>query len=405
VLNIEKHLTGALRWLFLLVGGAILTLPGLIAVGGSVAAYWRPHLSQRTVATVQEAPTPLAPSAGNVWSADFQASVERWAGAAIGFRNQFIRLHSRVNWELFAVPPKAVELVVVGRSQQLYEAHYVDEYCTGRTQRAFDLPPGERIEWLTTTIAAIRDEFVRRNKPFAVLISPTKPAVYPEDLPPQRCATGEASGRLYHRVLPLLQQRGIPVIDGATATRALKAQGETPVFNRYGTHWNLLGAYPAARDLLITLARLAGLPPPTLEITSVRLSRDPIAGSNDLALMMGLETRLIDPQTPHPQFAVRNGGPMKGWQVAFVGGSFVNQPFHIYQNTGVFTRMVHYWATIGVLIEYSERGVERSVVRNQFDWRRALNSDAVVLELNEVLAEPQMDRAIAAMFEALRDKR
>ena len=76
MLRLEKRLTGALRWLFLFIGGAILTLPGLIAVGGSIAAYWRPHLSQLTVATVQEAPAPLAPTPGNIWAADFQTSVE-----------------------------------------------------------------------------------------------------------------------------------------------------------------------------------------------------------------------------------------------------------------------------------------------------------------------------------------
>ena len=403
--RIENFMTGAAKWLFLIAGGAILALPGVIAVGGAIVCYWLPHLTQRTVATVQEAPAPVAPSPHNLLTASFQASVERWAGAAIGFRNQFIRVHSRINWDLFGVPPKAVELVVVGRNQQLYEAHYVDEYCTGATQRTFDLPPAQRIEWLTATVTAIRDEFARRNKPFAVLVSPTKPAVYPEDLPAARCKAGEAPGRLYHRVLPLLQQRGVPLVDGAALTRAMKTQSETPVFNRYGTHWNLLGAYPASRDLLAALARLAKLPPPALEITSVKLSGMPIASSNDLALMMGLETRLIDPQTPHPEFAIRNGEPVKAWQVAFVGGSFIKQPFHIYQTTDAFARMIHYWATIDALIAYSERGVERSFLRGPFDWLRILSSDAVVLELNEVLAEPKLDRAIASMLDALRAQR
>ena len=402
--RLERYWTGAARWLFLIVGGAILAVPGLIAVGGSIAGFWLPHLSQHTVATVQEAPAPLAPSPHNLLDASFQASVERWAGAAIGLRNQFIRIHNRINWDLFKVPPKAVELVVIGRNQQLYEAHYVDEYCTGQTQRVFDLPPERRIEWLVESIAAIRDEFARRNKPFALLITPTKPAVYPEDLPAQRCK-GEAPGRLYHRVLPLLQQRAVPLVDGAVSTRVLKTQSETPVFNRYGTHWNLLGAYPASRDLLVELARQAKAPPPALEIASVTLSGNPIASSNDLALMMGLETRLIDPQTPHPQFAVRNGASVQEWNVAFVGGSFVNQPFHIYQTAGAFARMIHYWATIDAVIAYSERGLDRSFVRGAFDWPRIFDADAVVLELNEVLAEPKLDRAIAAMLEALREKR
>ena len=402
--EITKNLTDTARWLFLIVGGAILAVPGLIAVGGAIAGYWMPHLTRSTVATVQEAPAPVTPSPANLLSASFQTSVERWAGAAVGFRNQFIRIHSRINWDLFKVPPKAVELVVVGRNQQLYEAHYVDEYCTGATQRAFDLPADRRVEWLVNNVTAIRDEFARRNKPFAVLISPTKPAVYPEDLPPQRCK-GEASNRLYHRVLPLLQQRGIPLVDGAASTRAAKAQSKTPVCNRYGTHWNLLGAYPASRDLLAELARLAKLPPPALEITGMKISGEPVASSNDLALMMGLETRLIDPQTPHPQFAVRNGAALKGWNVAFVGGSFVNQPFYIYEAAGAFTRMVHYWATIDAVIAVSPQGTERTFVRGSFDWPRVFNANAIVLELNEVLAEPKLDRAIAAMLEALREKR
>ncbi len=399
-----KNLTNASRWLFLIVGGAVLAVPGLIAVGGAVVGTWMPHLTRSTVATVQEAPAPVAPSPANLLNAKFQESVERWAGAAVGFRNQFIRIHSRINWDLFKVPPRAVELVVVGRNQQLYEAHYVDEYCTGHTQRVFDFPPDQRAEWLVNSVAAIRDEFVRRNKPFAVLITPTKPAVYPEDLPAQRCK-GEAAGRLYHRVVPALQQRGIPLVDGAASTRAMKTQSETPVFNRYGTHWNLLGAYPASRDLLAELALLAKLPPPALEITGIKLSGEPVASSNDLALMMGLETRLIDPQTPHPQFAVNNGAAVKRWNVAFVGGSFVNQPFYIYEAAGAFTRMIHYWATIDAVIAYSPQGTERSFVRVAFDWPRVFNADAIVLELNEVLAEPKLDRAIAAMLEALREKR
>lgn len=177
------------------------------------------------------------------------------------------------------------------------------------------------------------------------------------------------------------------------------------MFNRYGTHWNLLGAYPASRDLLAELARLAKLPPPALEITGMKISGEPVASSNDLALMMGLETRLIDPQTPHPQFAVRNGAALKGWNVAFVGGSFVNQPFYIYEAAGAFTRMVHYWATIDAVIAVSPQGTERTFVRGSFDWPRVFNANAIVLELNEVLAEPKLDRAIAAMLEALREKR
>lgn len=402
--DLAKNLTGISRWLFVIAGGAILTIPGLIAVGSAVVGQWMPHLTRSTVATVHEAPAPVAPTPINFFNATFQESVERWAGAAVGFRNQFIRIHSRINWDLFKVPPKAVELVVVGRNQQLYEAHYVDEYCTGATQRVFDLPPEKRAEWLIDSIAAIRDEFARRDKPFAVLITPTKPAVYPEDLPAERCK-GEAANRLYHRIVPALRQRGVPLIDGAASTRALKAQSQTPVFNRFGTHWNLLGAYPASRDLLTTLGQQAKLPPPTLEITGMTLSGEPIASSNDLALMMGLETRLIDPQTPHPDFAVRDGAGVKDWNIAFVGGSFVNQPFHIYQAAGAFSRMIHYWATIDAVIEYSPQGVTRSFLRGPIDWPRVLNADAVVLELNEVLAEPKLDRAIAGMLEALRDRR
>jgi hypothetical protein len=403
VQTLEKLWTDGARWMFLIASGALLVIPGLVAVGSAIANYWAPTLTRSTVATVQEAPAPVALTPGNFLQATFQESVERWAGAAVGFRNQFIRIHSRINWDLFKVPPKAVELVVVGRDQQLYEAHYVDEYCIGATQRTFDLPPDARAEWLVASVAAIRDEFARRNKPFAVLISPTKPAVYPEDLPAQRCK-GEAPDRLYHRVVPALQQRGIPLIDGAASARALKAQSKTPVFNRYGTHWNLLGAYPASRDLLAELARLAKVSQPALEITGMTLSGVPIASSNDIALMMGLETRLIDPQTPHPVFAIRNGEAVRGWSVAFVGGSFVNQPFHIYEASRAFTRMLHYWATIDAVIAYSSQGTERSFVRGAFDWPRVFDADAIVLEMNEVLAEPKLDRAIAAMLDALKTK-
>ncbi len=223
----------------------MLAVPGLIAVGGAVVGIWMPHLTRSTVATVQEAPAPVAPSPANLLNAKFQESVERWAGAAVGFRNQFIRIHSRINWDLFKVPPKAVELVVVGRNQQLYEAHYVDEYCTGATQRAFDLPSDRRVEWLIDSVAAIRDEFVRRNKPFAVLITPTKPAVYPEDLPAQRCK-GEAPDRLYHRV------------------RAAAAAARHPAGRRRGIHPRAEGAKRNAgvqplRHALEPARRLSGV--------------------------------------------------------------------------------------------------------------------------------------------------
>ena len=415
--EIAKNLTDASRWLFLIVGGAILAVPGLIAVGGAIAGYWMPHLTQSTVATVQEAPAPVAPSPANLLNANFQQSVERWAGAAVGFRNQFIRIHSRINWDLFKVPPKAVELVVVGRNQQLYEAHYVDEHRHRRyAARSFDSAcPTGALERLVNSVAAIRDESARCcNKPVRRADHADQARGLPRGSCRRSAAQGEAAGPARSPgVLPLdCSKRGIPLVDGAprphsARRKAADAKRRCSTRHRPRTGTCSAPTRPRRDPLAEPGSASARLPPPVLEIADMKLSGEPVASSDDLALDDGPADPADRPADAlHPQFAVRRRRGREGlgtWPSS--AGSFVNQPFYIYEAAGAFSRMIHYWATIDAVIAYSPRATERSFVRGAFDWPRIFNADAIVLELNEVLAEPKLDRAIAAMLEALREKR
>jgi hypothetical protein len=137
--------------------------------------------------------------------------------------------------------------VLIGERRQLYERPYVDEFCArGAT------PDMARIDAWAAAIRQSQDVLAQRGKGFIYVITPSKAARYPEDLPlsaPCAARAADMPDKIvsYRRAL---ETHGVRFVDGATLVTQKRADYPLPLFPRGGTHWNALAAGLAFQEMI-----------------------------------------------------------------------------------------------------------------------------------------------------------
>ncbi len=327
----------------------------------------------------------------------FTRDFDAWYTAKIGLRGFLVKLGNQARYLIFRQPAKSTGTqVLIGRDHWLYDWMYLLHY-----QRR----PGMRQDQaraFARDLGRIQRRLARRGVAFALVISPSKPEIYPEHLPRgmKRPAGTVPPKNAYETLLPELAAAGVRVVD-AHADFLLWHAAEPagpPLFPKTGTHWNNYGSYRCANRLLqrVDAEEHLGIDLPPL----TRVRYEPASGS-DLDLLELLNLFWFAPGglplSPLPVVAESTRPADRRLDVLIVGDSFsYNLVCGLYFNRAV--RSVEYLNYFNQGFAYRLLGEEPGGAVPRTSFKRAqfkrdaldlrelmLSKQLVVLESNEIL--------------------
>jgi hypothetical protein len=314
--------------------------------------------------------TPVVPLSWRTYlNGTFQSSYETRFDIELGFREQFVRADNEFNLRAFhqiGLNPRTS--MVIGKNDFLFERDYLDAF------NRHDEVPRSQLEAKVRRILLLQQYLESRGSTLLVVITPSKPLLYPEYLPERYIFKERQSVPTnYDKFAPLLAQYGVHFVDGQAFLQERKATVPFTFFGNTGTHWNDVAACEVSSVVIETIGQQLNRQLPSLRCkpyaSSIRQRKRDI----DILQLCNLwsEERLYQPVF-RPRAKLVPHGPAEMPTLLMVGGSFV---FYIDDYINMY-RMKHviwrYYAR-----EYN-RGV-RPLVREAIDWEQSVFSQQVVL--------------------------
>ncbi len=328
----------------------------------------------------------------SIFSGEAARQFEAYFSQKVGFRGRVVRGVNQFNFSVFGkITGNMGTPVILGDDYWLYEKEYVKHYS-----RVFGINNRSRLEFVNG-LKELQDKLEAHGIAFVLLISPSKPEIYPEHLPEkyQGRIVKEPSKRAYLMTKPELIAAGVNVFDVRELFEALKPT--TPfLFPKTGTHWSYYGSYLACRALLQELndKRDLGIAIPQLD----NLAMGPPIGT-DSDLLQILNLLWFDPSgqlQPYPKVSVEAAPMTDRLDILVVGDSFSftlidslnlcraanNIDLHYY-----FKRYYHYPSTDAPGYMMDHVGADAgSIDRESVNWQDLLlKKDLVILEMNEIM--------------------
>ncbi len=287
-----------------------------------IVGSWRQGVLHRAPGEVSPLPVPTL---ADVKTTRYQAGLANRFDEGFAGRDWVHRSTQEMYLRLFGTVQGPA---VLGRNHSaFYNTHpfrFVDEYSVDR-------PPAAALDYIVTGLRLWRESCLSRGVGFAIVITPSKAAVYPEDLPPAWQRRHDPRPRAYDHFVRLLNQEHIPYVDGHLLTMEAKAHANAPVFPLGGTHW---GQYPALLTANAVLRELAsqGQPVRPIEHTHNWIFDDPVDEEADIAEMI---QPLFPWSYPVNRLSYRPVPLEEGRRPSLdiIGGSFVgNLGLHLYRS-------------------------------------------------------------------------
>lgn len=354
------------------------------------------------LAGVEESSPLPRPSWASLKMGSWQGDAERWFAANIGFRGFFVRTDNQLGYWLFReISPKMGTGIVVGRGDVLFERAYVDVYLKRPTL------PDPEVADLVGRLKTLRDRLRDRNVHLLLVISPSKVALCPENLPPRYYRPGvDPSPPVYRHVLPLLQRQGINLVDAPAILESEKRSGTYPVFPRGGTHWSSYGAAVVCDRVGREMEELLGKKLPRVRLTNIRYSPIPEDTDKDLLdlanlwLPQLLYEELPYPRTLRPRDLMRLRDRYQP-RVLVVGSSFSYllvkylDQFHLCSKLDLY----YYFKSFQSL----PSGEHGTLDPRKLDWDKDVFShEVIILEINETILQAAGFGFVDAALQRLR---
>lgn len=180
--------------------------------------------------------------------ADFPAAFEAWFDDRFGLRRSLIRWHNLLKLRVLGVSP--IPRMIVGEDGWQFIGY--DDYVEGyRGTRPF--PPALLEAW-GRSIQFKSRWLAKHGIRYVFAVAPSKSTIYPERMPAH---LGVVSERRRHDELldHLRAHTDVATVDLRPALLAAKDRYAVPLYYPHGSHWNDLGAYVAARELVRAVRR------------------------------------------------------------------------------------------------------------------------------------------------------
>jgi hypothetical protein len=321
-------------------------------------------------------------------SGRYQAAYAQQIGTYEPYFPVAVRLRNQVEYSVFGVLPPAD--MVYGSNFELLQAGYIGNYCTRNIQQFMRVAPGwaDKILRMQTIVQG-------HGQSFLYVITPSKVALYPEDLP----AGGRCPAPLADRAglipawVKLLRQKNIQFVDTTSLLVAAKADYPFPLFPRGGIHWNQVGSAIGALGVDAGIAAQRRNDSFTPFSFTWKMSSHPTGMDADLAQLMNLFW-LPDKYANVPVVIFIQSPAPAGChkiRVVIVGGSFMESIGAVLSRLPCVKQVVEYYYWHANRLLWVD-GAMTSGIYNKIDpaqrdaeLRRA---DVVIYEENESLLFP-----------------
>ena len=311
----------AARWmqtLLVLAGMVCLMVPAAMALRAWAGRAPPPKLSG--VQTPIERPVLTAAS---VWSGAYARQFTAWFGRNDAAVPIAVAARNQAYFSVLGGSP--VPEVVVGRGLELLESGYIAEYCS-RNVAAMEAG----IEGWAVRLAAMQRWYASQHRVFVYLMTPDKPATYPDDIPagwPCHAAAADRAGMLPAWRASLVRH-GVAFVDGPAIVEAAKAHYPFPLFARGGTHWNWVAGALTTQALVREINRQR--PGSLADFTFTWQLSKPVETDVDLTDLLNLPYPRLDYTTPSVELqAEKPAGACHTPDIAAVGGSFTFHPLRL----------------------------------------------------------------------------
>lgn len=243
---------------------ALLLAPGLLWLPLRGCMDTQNH-ENRTRAALPDAGTPL-----EQWPAAF----EDWLGDNAPFRNELLTLKARADRLVGTVDSSDV---LLGRDGWLFLKDVGDSSSLSDYQGLTAYSEEEKAS-LAAQLTALQQTLAERGCRLLVLLAPAKEGVYSDKMPAAIPAVSRPT-RVQDLAAYLQANTAVPVVFPQEALRQAAARQQ--VYYKYDTHWNDIGAWLAAQQVLAALDRPSRSEWPAVSVCDGR------AAPTDLANMCG----------------------------------------------------------------------------------------------------------------------
>jgi alginate O-acetyltransferase complex protein AlgJ len=311
----------------------------------------------------------------SLFDAKYQGSLaERFSGDFIG-RTFLIRQTNEIYYRAFNVCPMKSASLVLGRNGVVFEEAYLREYCLTRVDNNNAVP-------LVRDIKRLQEICGHLGIGFVLVLTPSKAAVFPDDIPARWLRRYDPRPRAYDSFVPLLRSEGIHFVDGHAITAEAKARAPAPVFPRGGTHWSQYAAWLTTNAVMASL-QSQGKPLRPIECEELKVSNRPTGEDQDIYALMNLAVPWRYPVAELKIKQTPGQGPRP--ILAITGGSFVWKIAGLLNESRQFSEMdfFYYYKTMKMAFA---NGIGTRVAEpvQSVDFEREIfAADCLVLEINE----------------------
>lgn len=211
---------------------------------------------------------------------EYPAAYEAYFNDSIPFRTQLIEMNSLIEYFIFKESPS--DMVVLGKDKWLFYNPGGVHYNPIADYSGLSTLSEEQMEVSAQKLLEARDYLSEQGKEFVVIITPNKECVYGSEFIPSKYGTATESTRADQLVTYLKENTDLRIVYPKEALQEhIEKYPEYNFYYKSDTHWNYLGGYVGARDLLLEL----GIDWPSIADLSIeRVDYN----TGDLIGMMGL---------------------------------------------------------------------------------------------------------------------
>ena len=309
----------------------------------------------------------------------YQENLEKWFKRDSGIWPYLVRTENQLNFSLFKLASTNYKsTVVVGKDNNLIERSYI------RAANDLDSATAERLTKKVNKLKELQDLFESKGAAFIVMISPNKPALYPEFLPEAYFKPGgEERVSKYERMIPLLRKAGVNVLDGYKFFKDRINEDPYPFFDFSGTHWNEYGSCLIGQQLISLSQELINKPLISFTCDPVIVNDVPGYSERDLSRILNIWwPEATYSNSPRPKSVrVSRGGEYRP-NVLFVGTSYMWALLRHLDVHRVFRKRDFYYY-FKRNSTYPKRSF-KTIDKARINWQKnVFSKDLVVLEVNE----------------------
>jgi hypothetical protein len=322
---------------------------------------------------------PVALTLANVINQKEQSYAEEVFKRRAGLFDVLVKTDNQLNYLFFkTVSSNPHSTVVLGEQGHLIEHLYLRDSNRIAPAKEKDLHA------VAIKLKRLQDYLTGRGIDFVLVISPNKPAFYPEIVPNRyRIAGAEARFNARTFMTEQLQRQGVRYIDGYELLKRKQSELNVPMFSPIGTHWNEVGGCLVASEILKQAK--GSQQHAQFDCVVDGVHDRPAYHDSDLLRLANLwvEAPFLRP-APRVQIAHAPQKNAQPWKVLTIGSSFCWELMRQFENSGAVSQQEFLYYFHRRTRSASFRGANFDHSRYNV-WKELKERDLVVIEINQAV--------------------